>query len=228
MVLKQGDKGNDVGAIQTLLAQLGYYTGPIDSSFGGGTRNAVIAFQQRHLVDGIVDDVTLDAISKAAASQSDKGKHVLLTVPHSMSDVIASFGEIKYKDAAAGSIVIANNWAADNIVSAMLPVVGQQQVHKKLVPVFTAVFQAIADKGMDGVIKQFGCWCPRHKMHDPKRELSIHSWAAAVDINWATNPVGAVGDMDQSIVAVFEQYGFEWGGRWKHRDDMHFQYATGC
>nr|WP_310556777.1 M15 family metallopeptidase [Flavobacterium sp.] len=30
--------------------------------------------------------------------------------------------------------------------------------------------------------------------------------------------------MPQKIVAIFEKYGFIWGGNWTHYDTMHFEY----
>lgn len=40
-----GAKGPEVGRIQDQLKDLGYYRGPIDSDFGGGTLAAVKVFQ---------------------------------------------------------------------------------------------------------------------------------------------------------------------------------------
>ena len=44
-VLKLGDKGGDVRALQTVLTQLGYHTGAIDGVFGRGTRSGIERFQ---------------------------------------------------------------------------------------------------------------------------------------------------------------------------------------
>lgn len=44
--LIKGDKSDDVRALQERLAELGYYDGTIDGSFGGGTEQAVMALQQ--------------------------------------------------------------------------------------------------------------------------------------------------------------------------------------
>jgi hypothetical protein len=97
--------------------------------------------------------------------------------------------------------------------------------HVKLVPVLEQVLVEIRKRGLDREIRQFGTYCPRHKMHDPKRGLSTHSYGIACDINWASNPPGTRGDMHPGIVECFEMFGFEWGGRWRARDDQHHQYA---
>ena len=80
-------------------------------------------------------------------------------------------------------------------------------------------------------MRQLGGFCARHKMHDVKRALSIHSWGAAFDVNWDTNGVGAraTSDLPKDFVAAFTEQGWNWGGNWKSpKDFMHFQYATGC
>ncbi len=53
---QRGSKGQEVSKIQARLKELGYYLGPIDADFGGGTETAVKAFQRanRLVVDGKV------------------------------------------------------------------------------------------------------------------------------------------------------------------------------
>jgi Putative peptidoglycan binding domain len=61
---RRGAKGPEVSRIQTRLAALNLYRGPIDGDFGGGTESAVRTFQQaRGLdVDGIVGSDTWKAL----------------------------------------------------------------------------------------------------------------------------------------------------------------------
>jgi hypothetical protein len=179
------------------------------------------------LVDGIVDDGTLAALDRAVAAWTERDQVITLPVPTGLAELEATFGKIVFDEADAGNVEIVNDWASENIVRADLPIVGKQLVHKLMAPIFGAVLAEIIDKGLDGEILQFGVWCPRHKMHNPKRSLSTHSWAIACDLNWATNPVGKVGDLPAGIVESFERHGFNWGGRWGTRDDMHFQYCRG-
>ncbi|MCL2811242.1 MAG: peptidoglycan-binding protein [Clostridia bacterium] len=56
-VLKYGDQGQEVRALQVALRTLGYYTGSLNGIFGNGTRSAVRAFERRNglPVDGIAD-----------------------------------------------------------------------------------------------------------------------------------------------------------------------------
>jgi len=64
----------------------------------------------------------------------------------------------------------------------------------------------------------------RHKMCDPSRDLSAHSYGFAIDINWNTNPVGHRGDIPDWVIAAFEVHDWVWGGRWSVPDPMHFEY----
>jgi peptidoglycan L-alanyl-D-glutamate endopeptidase CwlK len=66
--------------------------------------------------------------------------------------------------------------------------------------------------------------------------LSMHAFGSAIDINvaysdnWRWHKLGASGVLPyknripMAIVALFEKYGFIWGGRWYHYDTMHFEY----
>lgn len=225
VTIRTGSKGEDVKAVQDRLKALGFYAGAIDGDFGRNTKAAVVAFQQRHFVDGIVNEATDKALDRALAAYAAVEANLLFPVPVGLEQVEATFGKIEFVEAEAGAVEIVNDWAKNHVVRANLPVVGTHMVHGKMIPVFEAVLTEIADKGLDGEIVQFGVWSPRHKMHNPKRGLSTHSWAIACDLNWATNPVGKIGNLHPEIIESFERFGFEWGGRWRTRDDMHFQYC---
>lgn len=59
---------------------------------------------------------------------------------------------------------------------------------------------------------------------------SIHSWGCAIDLDPERNAYrrkyGSVeGMMPMPVVEIFESEGWEWGGRWKTGDAMHFQAA---
>ena len=58
--LRQGDRGDSVRELQTILTNLGYSPGVIDGVFGTGTLNAVRAFQRDNnlAVDGVVGQNT--------------------------------------------------------------------------------------------------------------------------------------------------------------------------
>lgn len=58
-------------------------------------------------------------------------------------------------------------------------------------------------------------------------KLSMHAYGAALDFNANTNELGTKGDMDPDVVALAENRGWTWGGRWQRPDPMHFQWVRG-
>src|SRR5690606_35878279 len=64
-MIRYGDKGDDVRAVQEALTFLGYSPGAIDGIFGPLTNEAVRRFQadQRIAVDGIVGPETIAALN---------------------------------------------------------------------------------------------------------------------------------------------------------------------
>jgi D-alanyl-D-alanine carboxypeptidase len=70
------------------------------------------------------------------------------------------------------------------------------------------------------------------------KRLSMHSFGMTIDINVAfsnywqweckctdeTKSLGYKNKIPEKIVAIFEKYGFIWGGNWYHYDTMHFEY----
>ena len=61
-------------------------------------------------------------------------------------------------------------------------------------------------------------------------EPSMHSWAAAIDINaahaeyWLWPRAASANTLPVEIIEIFERHGFIWGGKWSHYDTMHFEY----
>ncbi|MFQ5846960.1 MAG: peptidoglycan-binding protein [Candidatus Methylomirabilales bacterium] len=66
---RRGAKGQEVSRIQARLRELGYYAGPIDGDFGGGTEAGVRAFQR---VQGLEVDGTVGAKTWAALFRGGK------------------------------------------------------------------------------------------------------------------------------------------------------------
>ncbi len=71
--MRIGSTGSAVKQVQTLLKQLGFYSGSIDGNFGSGTYKAVVDFQKKNglTVDGIVGSATLKKLQNASSSSSN-------------------------------------------------------------------------------------------------------------------------------------------------------------
>lgn len=67
-----GSKGDEVKRIQEKLKSEGFYRGPIDGDFGGGTEAAVKAFQKKNglTVDGIVGPITWNELFREEIPES--------------------------------------------------------------------------------------------------------------------------------------------------------------
>ncbi|OLS03579.1 C40 family peptidase [Tissierella creatinophila] len=74
--LKQGSQGADVKQLQLVLKKLGHYRSSIDTSFGAGTKSAVMSFQraQKISVDGIVGPSTVKTINNVLSGKIAAGK----------------------------------------------------------------------------------------------------------------------------------------------------------
>ena len=117
-------------------------------------------------------------------------------------------------------------WVATNIAQGTVPILGSVTCHRVMFPQLGAALAEIESDGLARAIdtKQFGgCYVPRFIDRDPRRALSMHAFGLAFDLNVSRNHLGTRGDMDPGIVAIFEKWGFEWGGRWDHPDPMHFE-----
>ena len=119
-------------------------------------------------------------------------------------------------------------WVASNIANGEVPVLGSVTCHRVVFPQLGAALAEIEERGLAEEIdpKEFGgCYVPRFIGRDPRRGLSMHAFGLAVDLNVSTNYYGTRGKMDPRIVAIFEKWGFAWGGRWSTPDPMHFELA---
>ena len=66
-----------------------------------------------------------------------------------------------------------------------------------------------------------GCYYPRFIAGTTT--LSNHAFGLALDINAVENQRGTVGLIDRGVVAIFQKWGFTWGGDWRYTDPMHFE-----
>jgi hypothetical protein len=225
--LALGDTGREIYAVQLALSVIGYDPGPLDGIFGRRTEYALQQFQLAVLVTGRPDIPTTRALTAHLRKHLDAQHNMDPPTPIGLTRIKRTFGDFSFKSYPTGFVEIEADWVDRNIERADLPIVGRLDVHVKMAPIFAHVLTEIESIGLADHIEQFAVWCGRHKNFDTGRSLSTHSWGIACDINWHDNPFGLIGRMNPRIVDIFERHGFQWGGRWRRRDDMHFQYCRG-
>lgn len=87
-----------------------------------------------------------------------------------------------------------------------------------------SVWHELETGGHLGLIKSYdGCYVLRNSRGSDR--LSMHAYGIAIDLNASTNARGTVGNMPPEVIAAFHKYGFCWGGHWKTKDPMHFEYT---
>lgn len=137
-----------------------------------------------------------------------------------------TFEPFSYTDLGDGMIVIDPAWVRKWIVRVDLPGLGSTRCHGTMARQLMAALAEVQEAGLYDHFEadQFaGCWVPRHIDWSPDRPLSMHAWGLAIDFNSRDNGLGQTPKMDRRIVAIFEKWGFEWGGNWSRPDGMHFE-----
>ena len=165
------------------------------------------------------------------------GSRVSLVPPRGRDQIIETFGDIfSY---IRPDHTLDPKWQLDSLVTIPLPFslplswdparqVQHMTCHKLLSPVFEEVFQTISSEGLQSQLTSFGgCFSFRPERNGTR--LSSHSWGIAIDLNPESNQQGTAGNMDPSVVSIFRNAGFTWGGEWqgRTRDPMHFQFCSG-
>ena len=52
------------------------------------------------------------------------------------------------------------------------------------------------------------------------------AFGLAMDFNVPENQRGTPGEMNRTVVQIFKDWGFAWGGDWHYTDPMHFELAS--
>lgn len=114
--------------------------------------------------------------------------------------------------------------------------------NKDLVTALKHGLQNIVDAGLQSQIKTWdGCFCIRairgfeNRYNDlikkglfkeAAKYLSVHSYGMAFDIDRAFNQLGKTPQISHEVVECFTKVGFTWGGTFKRRDGMHFEFPV--
>lgn len=139
----------------------------------------------------------------------------------SISDVVGTFN---YRVLAGGRVQPDPAWESSHISTRVMPIIGSMTCNNAVFPQLEAALEEIQGAGLADKIhpgEYAGCYYPRFIANTTT--LSNHAFGLAFDINTPGNQRGTVGEIDRDVVAIFERWGFAWGGHWQWTDPMHFE-----
>ncbi|HEU4355941.1 MAG TPA: M15 family metallopeptidase [Actinomycetota bacterium] len=124
-----------------------------------------------------------------------------------------------------GYLQIDPAWEATHIATEHVPILGRVTCNVAMFPQIRGAIRELIDLGLRDTIDSFsGCYARRFANRDPEQGISHHTWGVAIDINVGSNPYGRPPDQDPRMVALFERWGFIWGGTFIRPDGMHFEW----
>jgi hypothetical protein len=144
------------------------------------------------------------------------------TVVPTGGSVAQAVGSFSYTPHADGTVTPDPKWVAASIRTEEMPIIGRVTGNKVMLPQLRGALNEVVAAGLSKAIYQYGgCYVPRYIAGS--HTLSFHSFGTAIDLNVADNQRGTVGKMDRGVVAIFNRWGFAWGGTWHYTDPMHFE-----
>jgi hypothetical protein len=149
--------------------------------------------------------------------------------PVSIAKIEEIFGKFEYTESSNGTIKIAPKYEYEHFKL----ITFQDRkfyLHKMVIPQFIGMLgECIVNDLWDEVTDYTnggGIFSPRHKYHDPEKELSLHSWAGvAFDLNPQKYPLGSDARPPEKLIEICARWGYYWGGLFEHKDPMHFEYC---
>lgn len=159
--------------------------------------------------------------------------------PHDLAGVVSTFGDPR------PFVNDKVRWERQVLVTLPLPrpliyaydttqLITRVRAHRLVAQHLVDTLEACLDVGvLLDELRYGGCYQWRAMKSSP-RKLSLHTWAIAVDLSPAENPLGETwtddgpgGNLDPRILETFARFGWKWGGEFGRPDPMHFQFATG-
>ena len=123
-------------------------------------------------------------------------------------------------------LTIDPRWVATHLATRSVPLLGGVTCNVAFFPPLVRALHQVEREGLGSLIHSTaGCFNARTVARDPTAPPSNHAYGAAIDINAPENAYGATPTMDERVVAIFERWGFRWGGDFLIPDGMHFEYG---
>lgn len=141
-----------------------------------------------------------------------------------VGSVADAVGVYRYRVLGGGHIAPDPAWVASHITTQTVPILGNVTCNKLIFPQLVAALNDVIAQGLTDKIypgEYAGCYNPRFIAGSTT--LSNHAFGLALDLNVPGNQRGTVGEIDRGVVAIFQHWGFTWGGDWAYTDPMHFE-----
>ncbi len=167
------------------------------------------------------DTASVTLVDKATRIGLQPGAAQIAVVTGTVAEAV---GVYRYTVLGGGRIAPDADWVREHITTEVVPLLGSVTCNKVVFTPLKAALQDIHDQGLDDKIHpdQFaGCYYPRFIAGTST--LSNHAFGLALDINAVENQRGTAGLIDRGVVAIFQKWGFTWGGDWRYTDPMHFE-----
>lgn len=150
--------------------------------------------------------------------------HAVQTAILTGQSVASAVGTYNYTANANGTVNPDPAWVAAYIRTEDVPILGRVTCNKEMLPQLVDALGEIQQRGLAKYVdpQQYGgCFVPRYIAGT--HTLSNHAFGLAIDLNVPENQRGTAGQMNRQVVAIFEKWGFTWGGTWHYTDPMHFE-----
>lgn len=252
-LIKINSKGELVKSWQFFLIGQGLYQGETTGIFDADTKEATMAFQQKHglQADGVVGNKSFGAAMQLGFSgivddRTDKSGEDFPPKPSfsplTSNDARAAlFGKFSFVSKPVPgnpeNILIKGDWESKNIVMVSIPqlknIKGSDKVqfHRLAANQLIGLWKDWEDAQLLNLVLTWaGSFVPRF-IRGSRTTLSNHSFGTAFDINVPWNPLGAVPALVgqkgsvRELVKIANDNGFYWGGHFTRLDGMHFEVA---
>ncbi|MEX2279527.1 MAG: M15 family metallopeptidase [Acidimicrobiia bacterium] len=183
------------------------------------------------LVDLLTSAVLGDAPVRVSGPGSEREPFMDWVLP--LVQVKQRFGEFSFAETNTDSIETDDVWFEANIVTVVLPRLGQFRCHRLVMPYIEGALAELEASGLADQVdsEDFqlagGCYNARLARGgdlDRGFALSRHSWGIAIDFNPSTNGFGAETTLSEHFGNVLRDWGFAWGAGWRIPDGMHFEW----
>ncbi len=252
-LIKINSEGDLVKSWQFFLIGQGFYQGETTGIFDAATKDASMAFQQKHdlQADGVVGNKSFGAAMQLGFSgiiddRTDKSGEDFPLKP-SFSPLTGNaergklFGTFTFASKPVPgnpeNIQIKGDWESKNIVMVSIPqLVGikgsdKVQFHKLAANQLVSLWKDWEDAQLLNLVLTWaGSFVPRF-IRGSRTILSNHSFGTAFDINVPWNMLGSVPALVgqkgsvRELVKIANDNGFYWGGHFTRLDGMHFEVA---